>query len=242
MESNPNFLTVNLSTNIGFEVAGGIFDMHLTRNQELPCTFSKTYITAFDYQSELLFPMYCGERKLIRYCEPLAHIKCKNITKSKAGELKIEMTLTVDKDENLKVTAVETYHMTKKQLAIEFFYLDNCEQKGYKLILDGANFKEQDNLVESKIREFKLTIKSVREKSKEYKVREEMNTFLNSLNKSREILSIEVVNQLLADLYAKIIELKININLSNINIVNDNVATTSAAAAAAAATANTSNE
>ncbi len=223
-------MTINLSTNIGFEVAGGVFDIHLSRNSLLPCEFSKTYVTAFDYQSELMFPMYSGERRLIKYCESLAHIKCKNITKSKAGEPRIEMKLTLDRDEILKIETVEINRKKNRQLPIEFFYLDNYEQKGYKLILDGIKFREQDALVESKVKEFKLTIKSVREKCKEYKVREEMNAFLNRLNKSREQLSIELVNQLITDLYAKISELKLDISINNSSTASNDTASTSIAA------------
>ncbi len=222
MEINSDLISINLSTNIGFAIAGGVFDIHLKRNHELPCTFTKYYITAFDYQTELLFPLYMGERILIRYCEPLAFIRVKKIPKSKAGELSIEINLTIDKDENMNIIATEMH--SKKNLPIEYNFLENFESKSYRMILDGIKYKEQDIECDKKIREFKLVIKSIREKYKDYTIREEINGFLNTLNKSKDEMNIELVNELLFDLYKRIIELNINVDLESIQkqLANNN--------------------
>jgi molecular chaperone DnaK (HSP70) len=81
-ETNPaqNFeksfdkISTLLGNNIGFSVAGGLFDIHLKRNSALPCKNVKSYTTAFDYQRELVLPLFTGERPLTRYCGSLGKV------------------------------------------------------------------------------------------------------------------------------------------------------------------------
>jgi hypothetical protein len=82
-----------LSNNIGFSVAGGLFDIHLKRNTRLPCMNVKSYTTAFDYQRELILPLYTGERPLVKFCESLGKLRISKIPKVKAGEILIEVKL-----------------------------------------------------------------------------------------------------------------------------------------------------
>ena len=122
----------------------------------------------------------------------------------------------------MNIIATEMH--SKKNLPIEYNFLENFESKSYRMILDGIKYKEQDIECDKKIREFKLIIKSIREKYKDYKIREEINGFLNTLNKSKDEMDTELVNQMLFDLYKRIIELNINVDLESIQkqLANNN--------------------
>ena len=184
-----------------------MFDIHLKRTTELPCKFTKSYITAFDYQTELLFPIFMGERPMVRYCESLGQVKVKNIPKAKAGELNIEISLIIDQDENLFVTAMDTKH--KKNLPIEFHFQSVYESKGIQMILDAIKFKVPDNECEKKVKEFKTIIREVRTRYDNHLIREEMNALLDTLNKSKQNMSAAVVDGLLVALKSKIEQLNL---------------------------------
>ena len=155
--------------------------------------------------------MYMGERPLIRYCESLGQVRVKNIPKGKAGEIAIEMTLHVDEDEKLSVTAIENKH--KKFLTVEFEFNETYESKGVQLIIDAIKFKAHDNEMQKKINIFKNLVKDVRIKYQlDYKIREEMNFFMSKLNKLKDGITMESLDQLLSDLQTKVKKLKIKKN------------------------------
>ena len=149
-----------------------------------------------------------GERPLVRYCESLGQVRVKNIPKAKAGEMAIEMTLHVDEDEKLSVTAIESKH--KKPLLVEFEFNETYESKGVQLIIDAIKYKAQDNEVQKKINIFKNRIKDVRIKyQRDYAIREEMNLFMSKLNRLKYDISIEIIDQLLNDLENRTKKLKL---------------------------------
>ena len=203
-------VTTNLNHNIGFAIAGGIFDIHLKRNETLPCKHSKSYITAFDFQTELLFPMYMGERPLIRYCESLGQVKVKSIPRVKAGEISIELNIVADEDEKLTITAIESKN--KKNLPVEFEFNEVYVSKGVQMLIDAVKFKAQDAECEKKVADFKSKIKDVRIKYKrDYHIREEMNAYMSRLNKLKDEMSVETINSLFNDLKKKLVQLKVKV-------------------------------
>ncbi len=155
--------------------------------------------------------MFMGERPLIRYCESLGQVKVKNIPKSRAGEISIEMTMHVDEDEKLTVSAIENKH--GKALPVEFEFNETYESKGVQLLLDAIKFKSQDSEVQKRVTIFKNLVKDVRIKYQhDYLVREEMNAFMSRLNKLKEEIDLQSMDSLIKDLNERVLKLKINKN------------------------------
>ena len=152
--------------------------------------------------------MFMGERPLIRYCESLGQVKVKNIPKSRAGEISIELTLYVDADEKLTVTAIESKH--SKALPVEFEFNETYESKGVQLLLDAIRFKVEDAEVQKRVNTFKNMVKDVRVKYQhDYLIREEMNAFMSRLNKLKEEIDLQSMDLLIKNLQERIQELKI---------------------------------
>ena len=152
--------------------------------------------------------MYMGERPLIRFCESLGQVKVKGIPRSKAGEISIELTLYVDEDEKLTVSAVE--NKNNKPLHVEFEFNETYESKGVQLLLDAIKYKSQDLAIQNKVTKFKNLVKDVRVKyQRDFLVREEMNSFMSRLNKLRDEINIENMNELIGNLEKRVEQLKL---------------------------------
>jgi hypothetical protein len=169
IDTQMNSVSTLLGQSIGFAVAGGLFDIHLPRNTQLPTKVSKIYTTAFDYQKEIMLPIYVGERPLIKHCEALGKVRVKQMPACKAGELQIELTLNVDVDEKLSCTAMDLTN--KKQLPIDLeFNLTYSARGAVDQILDAMKFKQEDEELVEMAKEFKILIRDVRVKYSGYEV------------------------------------------------------------------------
>ncbi len=203
-----NKISTVLGNNIGFAVAGGIFDIHLKRNSSLPCQNVKTYTTAFDYQKELVLPVYTGERPLTRYCESLGKVYITKLPRVKAGEILIEVTLYVDADEKLSITALDVD--SKKTLPIRLELNPTYKSRDVESIMDAIKYKKEDTQLVKLIKELKTMIRDIRVKYDDFEVREEMNYFLNKLTKT-EMVDKESVEALIDEFYKKMLELDIKL-------------------------------
>ena len=152
--------------------------------------------------------MYMGERPLIRYCESLGQVRVKSIPKSRAGEISIELTLYVDEDEKLTVSATESKH--NKGLPVEFEFNETYESKGVQLLLDSIRFKHEDAEIQKRVTNFKNMVKDVRVKYQhDYMIREEMNAFMSQLNKLKEEIDLQSMDSIINQLEERIRELKL---------------------------------
>ena len=132
----------------------------------------------------------------------------KGILKSCAGKISIELTLYVDEDEKLTVSATENKH--NRALPVEFEFNETYESKGVQLLLDAIRFIHEDAEYQKRVTNFKNMVKDVRVKYKhDYLIREEMNVFMSQLNKFKEEIDLQSMALTINQLEERIRELKL---------------------------------
>lgn len=107
--SSKNSLLIDvLPLSVGLELYGGISEKIIMRNTPIPFSISKSFTTQVDNQTGIRFHVIQGEREVAKDCKSLAHFELKNIPAMKAGNVKIEVTFTIDADGILSINAKET--------------------------------------------------------------------------------------------------------------------------------------
>ena len=128
---NPISLGINADQN-GIKIMSII----IPKNSPLPCKKTNTYVTSEDNQNEILFKIYQGERILSKDNFFLGSFKIVGLRKAKKGDIVFDVTMELDENNILKVTAKECNGQFFKEFKIE-----NVNQ----LSQDEINwFKEQE--------------------------------------------------------------------------------------------------
>jgi len=94
-----------LPLTIGVETMGGIFTPMIERNTTIPATFSEVFSTAVDHQPMVSIHVLQGERRLASDNNSLARFDLVDIPPAPRGVPQIEVSLTVDADGILSVSA-----------------------------------------------------------------------------------------------------------------------------------------
>ncbi|KAJ3064959.1 hypothetical protein HK102_008064 [Quaeritorhiza haematococci] len=98
----------HLSSSIGIADAEGAFRVLLPRGAPLPCRRTLKFSNAEDEQQHIFMALYEGESKVAAENEVLAHVVLSDLPKGlKRGQANIEVTMTIESDMNLMVTARE---------------------------------------------------------------------------------------------------------------------------------------
>ena len=103
---------------LGVETQGGIFDKLIERNTTIPTKRSRVYTTAADNQPEVEIHILQGERPMARDNKSLGRFHLNGIPPAPARVPQIEVTLDIDKNGILQVSAQEKGTGVKQSITI----------------------------------------------------------------------------------------------------------------------------
>ena len=97
---------------------GNIMDIIIPRGTKIPIKRVKNYITVNDYQESIRIGIYEGENKYVKDNHLLGEFILSSLPKKLKGEVSVEVTLDIDINGILTVTAVEKSQGIKKSIKI----------------------------------------------------------------------------------------------------------------------------
>ncbi|MCB9647882.1 MAG: Fe-S protein assembly chaperone HscA [Deltaproteobacteria bacterium] len=132
-----------LPLSLGVETMGGVVEKILHRNQTIPATARQEFTTYADGQTGMDFHVVQGEREMVADCRSLARFKLSGIPPMGAGMGRVEVTLSVDADGILEVSAKETTTGVEASVQVKPSYgLD--DETVERMILDSFAHAEDD--------------------------------------------------------------------------------------------------
>ena len=129
---------------LGIGLSNGEMDVIIPRNTTIPCEKVQKYQNSRDNLTKIIVKVYQGERKLAKENKLLDKFEIKNISPKPRGQVRIDVTFSMDINGILKVSAKESTGGQINDLEIK---LDNVlDNETIENIIQRAREMEQDDL------------------------------------------------------------------------------------------------
>ena len=104
---NPDDLVDVVPLSLGIETSDKAMSVIIPNNTNVPCSQTRTYETAADDQTSMLIQVFEGQREVAAENRKLGVFTVEGLPKRPKGQVKVEITFSIDKENLLKVTCKE---------------------------------------------------------------------------------------------------------------------------------------
>lgn len=143
---------------IGVDVDEGRFDSLIPRNTTIPYKATKEYSTVEDYQEDVDIVVYEGERPLTKHNHKLGQFTLEGITRAKQGVPTINVTLSIDANGLLTVTASEA--VAKKTRSLVVRCADGLSDAQVQVMIEVAKKYNGADALELAVANAKVTLEA----------------------------------------------------------------------------------
>jgi heat shock protein 1/8 len=149
---------------IGVETAGGVMTKIIDRNSTIPTTKEQVFSTYADNQTTVSIQIFEGERAMVHNCTKLGTFDLSGIPAAPRGVPQISVSMTLDSNGILVVSAKDKNSDNKKEIKIENKNRHTKEEIE-QMLKDAEKFKQEDELARqrnSSINTFEGTLAQIR--------------------------------------------------------------------------------
>jgi heat shock protein 1/8 len=136
---------------LGIETSGNVMTNIIDRNSTIPCSKTKTFSTYSDNQEVVTIRIFEGERPMTKDNNLLGQFNMEGIPRKPRGEPQIEVSLDLDANGILSVTALEKSSSISKNIKITNENGRLTKEQIDKMIADAEKFKEDDKILKENI-------------------------------------------------------------------------------------------
>jgi molecular chaperone HscA len=128
---------------LGLEMMGGVVEKLIHRNTTIPAGATQTFTTYADNQTGFVIHVVQGERETAEACRSLARFTLRGVPPMIAGMGRVEITVLVDADGLLKVTAKELTTGIESAIEIKPSY-GLTDEEVERMLIESFEHAEED--------------------------------------------------------------------------------------------------
>jgi L1 cell adhesion molecule like protein len=150
-EATKDLLLLDVTPlSLGVDTIGGVMNVLIKRNTTIPCQKADEFTTVEDNQDEIEFNVYEGERPHVDSNHKLGSFNLTGIPPAKRGEPKITVTMTIDANGILTVSAVDKATKRKAEVQITNSAGRLPQVEIDRMIQESERFKKDDAKIRAK--------------------------------------------------------------------------------------------
>ncbi len=184
---------------LGIETINGVMTKIIGRNTPIPVRKTKQFTTEEDDQGEVTIKIYEGERRLTKDNYHVGTFKLTNIEKAKKGVPVINVSINVDVNGIISVTAIDKKSQSKDSVIVSGNKRRLTQEKIQELIIEAQKHEEED-LLKQKLLElyykfvdlYEMIHYNVVENEESDFPKEDQDTIMGDIHKIRERLETKV--------------------------------------------------